>query len=283
MISQDVGTEYELLVKQIYEQLILEDGVNNVTVSHNIKLKGIRSGLHHQIDVYWEFQLAGEIHRVAIECKNYSNSVSIAKIRDFHGVIDDIGDIKGIFVSTNGFQSGAKQFADRFGITLKEIRKPIDSDWDGYIKSINVNLVLIPSPQLKGIDIEFDGRWLNDNNLVLEEVHDKAQKHLREYLDQNKYPPIYDTNKIFIEDFQSLHNKLPVDVDGNNLTHKFILDNRYLMINGQQLIKLLAVIFHYSYSSQTMSSEFIFDGSLLVKSIVKDVKSGDIKFIRATK
>lgn len=282
MASNNVNTEYELLVKQIYEQLLLEDGINNVVVEHNTKIQGIRSKCNHQIDVYWEFKLAGETHRVAIECKNYSKPVSIAKIRDFYGVIDDIGDIKGVFVSANGFQSGAEQFADAHGITLKEIRQPIDDDWNGYIKSLNINLVFIPSPQLQSISIGLDGNWLKDNNLVLEEVNDKVNAHLREYLDQNKYPALYDINKIFIEDFQALRNKLPLDIEGSNLTHEFILDNRYLMVN-EQLIKLHSVIFYYSYYSQTMTHSLIVDGSTLVKSIVKDVKSGEIKFIRSSK
>ncbi len=42
---------YELFVKEIYEQIILEDGYKNIEVKHNILLEG-RSGQHHQIDIY---------------------------------------------------------------------------------------------------------------------------------------------------------------------------------------------------------------------------------------
>ena len=42
------------------------------------KIQGI-SGCEHQIDVYWEFIIAGIRHRVAVECKNYSDSVSCQK------------------------------------------------------------------------------------------------------------------------------------------------------------------------------------------------------------
>jgi hypothetical protein len=33
----------------------------------------------------------------AIECKNYSKEVSVGRVRDFFGVIHDVGNVKGIF------------------------------------------------------------------------------------------------------------------------------------------------------------------------------------------
>lgn len=66
------------------------------------------SGTRHQIDVYWEYEKDGQLHKVAIECKNYSKNVPIGKVRDFYGVIDDIDDLQGIMITRNGFQDGAK-------------------------------------------------------------------------------------------------------------------------------------------------------------------------------
>ena len=68
------------------------------------------------------------MHRVAIECKNYSYGVSIGKVRDFYGVISDLEDVKGIMVTTVGYQKGAKKFADYYGISLKELRAPRDGE-----------------------------------------------------------------------------------------------------------------------------------------------------------
>ncbi|MBO7588198.1 MAG: restriction endonuclease [Bacteroidaceae bacterium] len=68
------------------------------------------------------------MHRVAIECKNYSYGVSIGKVRDFYGVISDLGNVKGIMVTTVGYQKGAQQFADFYGISLKELRAPRDGE-----------------------------------------------------------------------------------------------------------------------------------------------------------
>ena len=58
----------------------------------------------------------------------------------FHAILQDIGNIHGIFASIMGFQSGAKEYALKYGIQLMEIRHPIDSDWDGRIKDIHIEL-----------------------------------------------------------------------------------------------------------------------------------------------
>lgn len=116
---ENQNTEYEKLVQDIYQTLHKSE-FNTIKVEHNKKVAG-KSGCHHQIDVYWEFEMVGEIHRVVIECKNYSSEVSIGNIRDFFGVTYDIGNVKGIFITKIGYQSGAKQFADYYNISLKRL------------------------------------------------------------------------------------------------------------------------------------------------------------------
>lgn len=80
------NTEYEKLAQEIYQAISDADGVKNINIQHNIKLPG-KSGCNHQIDVYWEFEMMGIKHCVAIECKNYSSEVSVGKVRDFFGVL----------------------------------------------------------------------------------------------------------------------------------------------------------------------------------------------------
>ena len=113
-------TEYEKFTQEIYQSLINAQGITTVEVKHNIKIEG-RSGQKHQVDVYWEYEIAGVRHRAAIECKNYNSIVSIGKVRDFYGVLADIGNINGIMVTKEGYQKGSKKFAEEYGINLKEI------------------------------------------------------------------------------------------------------------------------------------------------------------------
>ena len=70
------NTAYERFTQEIYQQLVNLDVVRTTKVQHDVKLEG-RSGQKHQIDVYWEYEIAGNKHRVAIECKNYNTLVPI--------------------------------------------------------------------------------------------------------------------------------------------------------------------------------------------------------------
>ena len=63
------NTEFERFTQRIYQKLVNNDVLKPTKVQHNVKLKG-KSGCEHQIDVYWEYEIAGNMHRVAIECKN---------------------------------------------------------------------------------------------------------------------------------------------------------------------------------------------------------------------
>ena len=86
------NTEYERFTQEIYQQLVDSDVVKATTVQHNVKLIG-RSGQKHQIDVYWEYEIAGNMHKVAIECKNYNKSVPLSVVQGFKGVLVSVSAI----------------------------------------------------------------------------------------------------------------------------------------------------------------------------------------------
>ena len=155
------NTEYEMLVQEIYQEIADEDAPDTVTVQHNIKKVG-KSGHEHQIDVYYEFCFMGEIHKVIIECKNYSNRVTVGKLRDFQGLLSDIGDVRGIFVSKSGFQKGAIDFAKHYNIVLKELRYPTAADWKGRVKTLifSINCRHI---EVRNREPVFDLKWLKEN------------------------------------------------------------------------------------------------------------------------
>ena len=97
--------------------MLHSDGVENINVLHNVKIIG-RSGASHQIDVYWEFKLAGVTYKTCIECKHYNSSVKKSHIAAFSAVLEDIGNATGIFATTEGYQEGALLFAQAKGIRL---------------------------------------------------------------------------------------------------------------------------------------------------------------------
>lgn len=156
----NLNTEFELFTQRIYQKLVNNDVLKPTKVQHNVKLKG-KSGCEHQIDVYWEYEIAGNKHRVAIECKNYDSRISVGKVRDFQGVLSDLNNVNGIMVSKQGFQKGAKQYAAEHGISLKELRRP---EWNETIGSITtvfhlnsrITLFLFDEDWVKEHDFDID-------------------------------------------------------------------------------------------------------------------------------
>ena len=103
------GASLEKDVQRVYAFLLnMRD--EGVSVSNPMFMTG-KSGEQHEIDVYYEFTRAGIRHRVAIECKDWATPVSKGQIQEFESKLRDIGNITGVVVARNGYQSGADGFA----------------------------------------------------------------------------------------------------------------------------------------------------------------------------
>jgi hypothetical protein len=113
-MNPDIG--FELFTQRIYQKLVNNDVLKPTEVRHNVKLEG-RSGCKHQIDVYWEYEIAGNKHRVAIECKNYDSLVPIGKVRDFQGVLSDLNNVNGTDLIMQGINGRADALGQLSQIT----------------------------------------------------------------------------------------------------------------------------------------------------------------------
>lgn len=107
--------DLESYTQYVYSTL-LNPRDNGVEVSRNVILKGLKG--EYQIDVFYQFENAGVIHRVAIECKYHKRPLDRDTIMPFCNKITDIGNIIGVIVSESGYQNGAKEYAEKHGITL---------------------------------------------------------------------------------------------------------------------------------------------------------------------
>ena len=152
------NTEYEKFAQEIYQGLLNEESIKAIQVQHNVKLRG-KSGQLHQVDVYWEYELAGVNHKVAIECKNYNKPVSVGKVRDFYGVLSDLNNVNGIMVTKVGYQKGAKEFATHYGINLKELRLP--NKEESIIGRLELNLNISITRRLFLLDDEWAKSSIN--------------------------------------------------------------------------------------------------------------------------
>lgn len=262
--------EYELFTKSIYEALLHKDGVT-IEVKHNVILKG--KAAEHQIDVYWEYKIADTLFRVAIECKNYNSRVTIGKVRDFHSVLNDIGNIQGIMVSRKGFQSGAKEYAEYYGINLKEIREPEDADWKGRIKTIVMKLNMITT-HIHERKINIDDEWMRNN--------DALPKGTTIYLQINDTTDniwLVDSLGNKISNFYQLDEKLPTDMKvAENVTYKYEFDNAFLENTEGIKFKISSIEYIYDVRESAMP-DIVIDGTHTAKAIIKDALNGSIKFV----
>ena len=131
MTNKNTGKPFERLVQEIYQAFLDYDsnsyGFKKIDVQHDVTLNG-KFGNTHQIDVYWEFELAETTYRTIVEVKDWDSPVKQEQMHSFKAVLDDIpGCTKGIFVSRSGFQEGARIFANAHGINLVQISKDEDS------------------------------------------------------------------------------------------------------------------------------------------------------------
>ncbi len=262
-------TEYEQLTQEIYQAINANTEFKNIDVKHNIKLEG-KSGCKHQIDVYWEFEMMGERHRVAIECKNYSDKVSVGNIRNFYGVLNDIGDIKGIFVTKVGFQSGAKKFADTYGISLKEIRFPVDADWEGRVRDMHLE-IHICNTVIKDRQLNLDMNWILENTSIKE--GDRL-----EISGDNDKIKIVNSNRNEITNFYEIEQQLGKGLaECRNQIYVESFDNGYLISPSDELLKINSIKYVYDVVVHT-AHKSILEGDKIAKAILKDVATGEIKF-----
>ena len=101
------GTEFELEVAKLFESY----GYN---VSHNVVLKGKKSGVKHQIDVFAEYPAPLHTTKIIVEAKAYSHPVVKDIVMKLENIRDDIGIDKAILATTIEFTSGAKQTAEQY-------------------------------------------------------------------------------------------------------------------------------------------------------------------------
>ena len=64
-----------------------------------------------------------------IECKDYSSSISVTKMRDFVKRMEEIGAQKGYFFTTSSFQSGARELAKKYHVGMAVVNNIDKLNW----------------------------------------------------------------------------------------------------------------------------------------------------------
>lgn len=169
----NTGKEYELFVAKLQQALL---NAETITTQKNIQVEVDKKitdncGIERQFDIYWEYELGGITYKTVIECKDYNSNVSVEKIDALIGKVHDIPDLKAVFATKKGYQSGAKTKADQNKIDLLIVREQNDTDWtdeDGtpLIKKICINMHLCMPAHIHKFEPVIDGEWVKENTTI---------------------------------------------------------------------------------------------------------------------
>lgn len=109
------GELFESYVHYIYQTLLGSAG-KNITVARRADVYD-NQGNRYNIDVFYEFDVVGVHHRVAVECKDTRRPIERDDVLAFEAKVRNLSNTIGIFISRSGFQSGAKKYLEDHGIT----------------------------------------------------------------------------------------------------------------------------------------------------------------------
>ena len=270
----NANIEYEKFAQEVYQELVNADVVKSTEVRHDIKILG-KSGQKHQIDVYWEYEIAGVLHKVAIECKNYNKPVPVSKVRDFYGVLSDLNNVSGIMVTKIGYQEGAKKIGNHYGISLKELRTP--NQGEAIIAEVKTCI----NVSIRHCLFEVDEIWAKENGLNLQSY--------KQQLDYLNFPPkekwvhsiyiplqvkggkICNAKGEIIDTLDNLENQLQTDKD-----RVFSLEDSYVD-TPWGLVKIRAIKYECEQNNKTINMSI--DAQEFIKAILKDALNGEIKLI----
>ncbi|MCF6340316.1 MAG: restriction endonuclease [Sulfurimonas sp.] len=164
------GRDYEKFVANLQQALLDAENITNQTdVIIELNKKIIDNcDIEREFDLYWEYTFGGLTYKTIIECKDYNSNISLEKIDALIGKTRDIPDLRAVFATKKGYQSGAKKKAEQNKIDLLIIREQNDSDWqdkngNSFIKIINIEIHMNMPAQITKFEPRINANWLKDN------------------------------------------------------------------------------------------------------------------------
>lgn len=164
------GRDYEQFVANLQQALLDAENITNQTdviIELNKKIVD-NCGIEREFDLYWEYTFGGLTYKTIIECKDYNSNISLEKIDALIGKTRDIPDLRAVFATKKGYQSGAKKKAEQNKIDLLIIREQNDSDWqdkngNSLIKIINIAMHMNMPAQITKFVPHINADWIKDN------------------------------------------------------------------------------------------------------------------------
>lgn len=226
-----MGSEYEQFVQKLQQALLDSEQffqLHNIVVERNKKLID-NAGIEREFDLYWEYELAGITYKTIIECKDYTSKVSIDKIDALVGKINDLPDIKPIFATKIGYQSGAETKAKQHKIELLIVREQNDDDWvdeegNHLIKMIEINVHILSPVQITKFQPFIDKEWMETNtSLDLSKPLHFSANNNEIFIDDKKVGERYS-----LFDLGHKLESLNKDHYGKNLAYSQLFEDAYI-------------------------------------------------------
>lgn len=179
-------------VQEVYSFLLnMKD--EGIVVGHDVQIID-KMGRSHQVDVFYQFEKAGIIHKVAIECKDHGRPIDNGLVAKFYGKLINAGDIRKVMISKYGFQKLAKEIAednDVLLLTIDELPK-LNELIAGRIKSVALpddttigepfwTIMELQNGSVNGSYFGLDNHVTNRTDFVLFYSRDHAQRFFREH------------------------------------------------------------------------------------------------------
>jgi hypothetical protein len=234
------GTEYEDFVANIYDSILSAEQLGKIKRIALERRKPLicKSGTTTKVDIYWEYEVAETTVRTAIECKDYKSAVPVKELRDFAHKLGDIAGtpINGLFVTKNGFQSGARQVAKEAGIKLMNLREVEERDWEGYLQEVNIKLPILSSPRIRNIELIWNEAWKNEREGAILTIAGKSDEIFIEDLDDGFKKSLHELAK------NELYNSSP----GQHIWEKKLSNGLFKMPAAEYKIDAIRITYDVS-------------------------------------
>jgi hypothetical protein len=187
------------------------------------------------------------------------------------GVLNDMPGVRGVIVTTKGFQKGAIDYATVHQIGLKVIRPPVDQDWEGRIRQINIQLT-IQNPILLAANISMNKAWAETQPGGADALTGTATY-------RADVTVVEDQDSGQVEDLNALWNRAmrerPTAAD-NEYVATLRWSNAFLKSAGMADRKIDSIEFRWRYHHGSSTSIVVARDP---KAIVKDAIDGTLLFI----
>jgi hypothetical protein len=212
------GKEFESITEKVFRSI--ENKNMDSMVEKNIKLKSADG--ERQIDVLITHDTGYCKIKTIVECKDHNNKINIIYIDGLYSKMVDVNANKAIMVSKKGYTKGAKQKANRLGISLFTLNEIKENDWD-ITSNLSIivkeyyayNLIPFFSFKLnKKTDLPIDfNYYINDRDvsqlfqdlMLKEKLEIDCGKTLEWHAEEIKKPHYFrdsEKNKVFVEKYK---------------------------------------------------------------------------------